>query len=118
MARRKKPVRVLEKENDQPLITFDAVVCYSSFPHFQDKPKALNVINRALERGGELFICHTSSRNTINGIHRQIPEVEKDLIPEEDEMRQLLLTTGFSEISIWDGDDRYLASAKKVQLVR
>ncbi len=93
--------------------TFDAVVCYSSFPHFQDKPKALSVINRVLKRGGGLFICHTSSRNTINEIHRQIPEVRKDLIPEEDEMWQLLFTAGFSEIYICDGDDRYQASAKK-----
>jgi len=93
--------------------TFDAVVCYSSFPHFQDKPKALGVINRVLKIGGGLFICHTSSRNTINEIHRQTPEVQKDLIPEEGEMRQLLLAAGFAEIYIVDGDDRYLTSAKK-----
>ena len=28
---------------------FDEVICYSSFPHFQDKPKALSEMNRVLK---------------------------------------------------------------------
>ena len=27
---------------------FDVVVCYSSFPHFQDKPRSLDEVNRVL----------------------------------------------------------------------
>ncbi len=95
--------------------TFDAVVCYSSFPHFQDKPGALKEINRVLKKGGGLFICHTSSRYTINEIHRQIPAVRSDLIPDEAEMRNLLSAAGFAEISIQDNEDNYLASARKPQ---
>jgi len=95
--------------------TFDAVICYSSFPHFQDKSKALSEINRVLKIGGKLFICHTSSKHVINEIHRQIPEVHNDLIPEEDEMRKLLSTARFTEIYIRDSNDKYLASAKKLQ---
>jgi ubiquinone/menaquinone biosynthesis C-methylase UbiE len=94
--------------------TFDAVVCYSSFPHFQDKQRALNEINRVLKKGGRLIICHTSSRATINDIHRQIPQVKNDLIPDEDEMRQLLSVAGFTEINIYDNDENYLTSAKKL----
>jgi ubiquinone/menaquinone biosynthesis C-methylase UbiE len=93
--------------------TFDTVVCYSSFPHFQDKLRVLSEINRLLKKGGRLFICHTSSRLMINEVHHQIPEVENDLIPDEDEMRQLLTAAGFDEISIGDGGDNYLASATK-----
>ena len=95
--------------------TFDAVICYSSFPHFQDKPKALSEINRVLKIGGKLFICHTSSRHVINKIHRQIPEVYNDHIPEADEMRKLISTAGFTEIYICDSDDKYLARAKKLE---
>lgn len=94
--------------------TFIAVVCYSSFPHFQDKPKALREINRVLKREGRLFICHSSSRHAINEVHSQIPEVHIDRIPDEDEMHRLLLSAGFTEASIYDGVDRYLASAKRV----
>lgn len=93
--------------------SFDAVVCYSSFPHFEDKLKALREIHRVLKRGGKLFICHTSSRQAINEIHCQIPEVHNHLIPEEDEMHQLLSAAKFTEISVWDDKDSYLVSAVK-----
>jgi len=96
---------------------FDTVVCYSSFPHFQDKTGSLGEINRVLKRGGKLVICHTSSRTIINGIHRQLPAVQNDLIPDKDEMRAILLATGFSDITICDSGDSYLASASKAEVV-
>ena len=95
---------------------FDTVVCYSSFPHFQDKPGSLGEINRVLKRGGKLFICHTSCRTHINGIHRQLPAVQNDVIPDKDEMRTILLATGFSDIAIYDNGDSYLASASKADI--
>ena len=92
---------------------FDTVVCYSSFPHFQDKPRALTEMNRVTKSGGKLFICHTSSRTIINQIHRQIPEVGNDTIPDEGEMQIMLSMAGFTEISIDDTNESYLASARK-----
>jgi len=92
---------------------FDTVVCYSSFPHFQDKPGSLGEVNRILKKGGRLFICHTSSRVIINGIHRQIAAVQNDIIPSEDEMRALMSAAGFADIDIYDNGDSYLASASK-----
>ena len=91
---------------------FDAVVCYSSFPHFQDELEALVEMKRVIKRGGRLLICHTSSRASINGIHRQIPAVENDIIPDEGEMQMILLRAGFIEIKI-DDSESYLASARK-----
>ena len=41
---------------------FDVVVCYSSFPHFQNKIKALSEIAQVLKNGGGLYLCHTSSK--------------------------------------------------------
>ena len=93
--------------------SFDSVVCYSSFPHFQDKSRALSEIYRVTGSGGRLFICHTSSRRQINEIHRQIPVVRNDIIPDADEMRELLSSAGFSDISIEDSEDSYLSSARK-----
>ena len=91
---------------------FDIIVCYSSFPHFQDKSRALAEMKRVIKRGGRLLICHTSSRASINEIHRQIPAVENDIIPDEGEMQIILSTAGFIEIKIDDGES-YLASARK-----
>ncbi|HUV75378.1 MAG TPA: methyltransferase domain-containing protein [Dehalococcoidales bacterium] len=93
--------------------TFDSVVCYSSFPHFQDKPKALAEIYRVTRSGGYLFICHTSSRDAVNEIHSSIPEVENDLIPDADEMQIMLARAGFIDIRIEDYRESYLCCARK-----
>ena len=93
--------------------TFDSVVCYSSFPHFQDKLKALVEIIRVTRSGGSLSICHTSSRASINGIHCSIPDVMNDIIPERDEMRGILSEAGFVSISIEDLSESYLCRATK-----
>jgi ubiquinone/menaquinone biosynthesis C-methylase UbiE len=93
---------------------FDAVVCYSSFPHFQDKAGALKEIGRVLKKGGGLFICHTSSRAAINQIHQRISEISHDLIPDDREMQELLLSAGFGQISLYDEASSYLAKATKL----
>lgn len=92
---------------------FDIVVCYSSFPHFQDKTVALAEINRVIKSGGKLLVCHTSSRSQINGIHRQIPAVANDIIPDEDKMQIMLSGAGFTDIKIDDNRGSYLCSARK-----
>lgn len=92
---------------------FNAAVCYSSFPHFQDKPKALAEIVRLLKPGGRLFICHTSNRSHINERHRRVPLLVHDTIPDEAAMRTLLAAAGFIDIVIEDRPDSYLASARK-----
>lgn len=91
----------------------DSVVCYSSFPHFQDKPKALMEIYRVVKNGGHLFICHTSSRKAINGLHNGIPEVAHDVIPEDSEMHWLLSAAGFVNIEIEDNHEDYFCRALK-----
>ena len=92
---------------------FDVIVCHSSFPHFQDKPGALTEMNRVMKSGGRLLICHTSSRAGINEIHRQIPVVKNDIIPDGDEMQLMLSAAGFGEIRIDDNSDSYLAGGRK-----
>lgn len=92
---------------------FDAVVCYSSFPHFQDKPRALTEMRRVLKDGGKLFVCHSSGRETINSIHRQIPAVESDVLPDGVEMYNLLRAAGFGGIKVEDSSDGYFATAVK-----
>jgi ubiquinone/menaquinone biosynthesis C-methylase UbiE len=101
------------ENNRLPDGSFDAVVCYSVFPHFEDKPKALREIYRLLKKGGRLFICHTSSRQAINDIHRNTPEVCNHIFPENPETRRMLAEAGFEDIVIGDGEENYLASARK-----
>jgi len=96
-----------------PESSVDSVVCYSSFPHFQDKAGALVEMYRVLRNYGSLHICHTSCREAINGLHNGIPEVCQDVIPEGWEMRLLLSAAGFTDIEIEDNCENYLCRASK-----
>jgi ubiquinone/menaquinone biosynthesis C-methylase UbiE len=102
---------------DVPLLDgiFDAVVCYSSFPHFRNKPKALREINRLLKNGGKLYICHTSGKDEINRIHRQVAVLAHHTIPEASVMCDLLSAAGFVNIDIVETADSYFTSARKSQ---
>ncbi len=93
--------------------SFDAVVCYSSFPHFHNKCRALKEIHRLLRYGHSLYICHTSSRSSINKIHRQVPELSGDIIPPKTKMKHLLLSSGFAKIEIQEETSSYFAKASK-----
>jgi len=97
--------------NGLPDAAFDAVVCYSVFPHFGDKPAVLRELYRLLKPGGRLFVCHTSSRATINRIHAGLPEVSDHLLPDAAEMAALLSEAGFADLSVEDGAEDYLARA-------
>jgi len=92
---------------------FNAVVCYSSFPHFRDKQKALARIMQVMKPGGRISICHTSGRDHINGIHATLPGMENDLLPSPDEMRILFSDAGFTVVKIEEDSESYLTVGEK-----
>jgi len=93
---------------------FDLVICYSCFPHFPDKLKALAEMARVLRNRGRLAICHTASRQTINELHKSVGNVvENDTIPDEATMRDMLTASGLKTIEVRDEYHRYLAIAAK-----
>ena len=98
--------------------SFDAVVCYSVFPHFENKPKVLKEIHRVLRKHGKFYICHTSSRHDINKIHRSLPDVSNHLFPENEETYRMIEDAGFGELSISDTQDYYLVKARKNDRIR
>lgn len=94
--------------------TFDFVICYSCFPHFPDKAKALAEMARVLRSKGCLVICHTASRHEINELHKSVGDViGNDTIPDKATMRRLMLKSGLKPIEVRDEDHRYLATAAK-----
>ena len=94
--------------------TFDMAICYASFPHFANKPRALSEIARVLKQGGRLIVCHTEGRQTINQLHQSIGgAVKHDMIPDAAKMRLLLSSAGMTNIDIQDSANTYLATAYK-----
>ena len=93
--------------------TVDAVVGYSCFPHFRDKPGALAEMYRVIRPGGRLLICHTSGRDHINRRHAQSRAVMHDMLPPAGRMMALLEAAGFRDAAVEDRPDSYLASARR-----
>lgn len=88
---------------------FDWVICNGVFPHFIDKSRALAEIRRVLRKGGQLIICHTSSRQAINEFHRSIGgAVANDIIPDAEEVRRLIRGAGLNRTVIREEPDLYL----------
>ena len=59
---------------DLPKESFDYIICYSAFPHFEDKLTMIKTISRLLKTGGKFIICHSQSRDAINKLHKNVSE--------------------------------------------
>lgn len=94
---------------------FDSIICYSSFPHFHDKQKSLVEMKRVMKKGGNLVICHTSSRAHINEIHSQIPLMKDDILPDTNEMGELMSSVGLIVMDAEEDEDSYFVSAEKAE---
>lgn len=93
---------------------FDLVVCHSSFPHFADKPAALNQLARMLRPGGHLLILHDISREKVNAIHsRGGPAIRHDLLPPGDETGRMLVQAGFGDVRVEDTEEHYVVAGRR-----
>jgi ubiquinone/menaquinone biosynthesis C-methylase UbiE len=96
---------------------FDHVVCFGVFPHIEDRPRALQEINRALKASGTLVIAHALSSQEIRAHHKGASPVSQDFLPEEKEMRKLLGENGFEVEGLIDEPKCYCCkAAKKVEV--
>jgi demethylmenaquinone methyltransferase/2-methoxy-6-polyprenyl-1,4-benzoquinol methylase len=98
--------------HDLPIVSgwVDLVICHNSFPHFEDKPRALREIRRVLRPAGKLMILHNNPREVVNAIHQRIgPPIAGDLLPTGDAMQALLIDSGFSAVQVEDSSQHYAA---------
>ena len=95
-------------------IGFDVVICHNSFPHFQDKPRALNEMRRVLRSGGHVLIVHHLSREQVNAVHQRIgPPVANDVLPPARQMQQLFVHAGYVGAWVEDAPTHYIAHAAR-----
>ena len=93
--------------------SFNYVICFGAFPHFNGKEKALKEMHRVLKTGGYLFIAHALSSVEIKAHHKTSSPVSTDVLPEEPEMMDMMNRTGFWGVSIIDKDGCYICKGKK-----
>lgn len=92
--------------------SFDRVICFSVWPHFDDPAAAALELARVLRVGGRLHVWHLASRARINAIHAAASHaVQHDLLAPGSEVAAVLEAAGLTPVQVVDDDDRYLVSA-------
>ena len=74
----------------------DVVLCFSCFPHFHDKERAMRTLSRILKRGGTFVVAHFDSSDGINKHHESCHAVMHDHLPDRSEMRALFQRAALS----------------------
>lgn len=99
---------VLDSNDDES--SYDHVICYSMFPHFQSrKAEAVNRLTQKLKFGGKLTICHSQSREAINNIHKRGDQaIKEDYLPTMATMRQYFLDAGLKVLKEIDNEDMFV----------
>lgn len=91
----------------------DAVICFSSFPHFQDQERALASLARILKNQGIFNLSHFHSSEGIQKHHEPCPAVMHDRLPEEATMRTWLQKAGLTVEKFIDEPGFYCVIARK-----
>ncbi|MFW6022582.1 MAG: class I SAM-dependent methyltransferase [Halanaerobiaceae bacterium] len=97
-----------------PANMFDIIICYSVFPHFNDKKAILNRFKFWLKNNGKVLIFHSESRETINNLHKKTDKsVRKDHLPPAIKIANIAEEIGYKITEIIDNEDLYLINLKK-----
>ncbi|NCC53461.1 MAG: methyltransferase domain-containing protein [Spartobacteria bacterium] len=90
-----------------------AVICFSCFPHFQNKAETLAGLQRALTPDGRLFIAHFDSSEDLNAHHRKHECVMHDHLPDAADMRRLMEEARLTVEDFIDEKGFYFIAARK-----
>jgi ubiquinone/menaquinone biosynthesis C-methylase UbiE len=95
--------------------SFDRIICFSAFPHFQNKAGALLEMVRVLKSGGLLFIAHLKSVEELNQFHQhQGGPIAHDFLPTPKRLQNFMKTSGLCGVSIINQPGKFLAKGEKI----
>ncbi|MBC7331050.1 MAG: class I SAM-dependent methyltransferase [Synergistetes bacterium] len=93
--------------------SFDAIICYSSFPHFENKEGLISHLVSFLKEGGIFAVVHSSGRDTIHRIHALNEVTKNDLLPAGDELAKMFEKRGLEVFKVIDTEDEYVVAGLK-----
>lgn len=94
--------------------SYDVIVCYSVFPHIDDKPRMIRNLTGALKKGGLLAILHSCSKERINGIHVHAHrDVRLDDLPPADTVADFMRKLGLRPEVMIDNSAMYAVYSRQ-----
>ncbi|MFA6913852.1 MAG: class I SAM-dependent methyltransferase [Endomicrobiia bacterium] len=94
--------------------TFSKAIIFNSFPHFEDKQKALFEIFRILQNNAIILLAHSDSKEIINARHKKVGGIiADDIFQSNDDMSFMFKKAGFKNIKIIDNNEVFYIKAIK-----
>lgn len=93
------------------LSSYDFIICYSMFPHFNNKKYAVKRLSNLLNNRGKLVIAHSDSRYSINTRHKGL---EGCHLPSADAISKYMLRAGLSVGEIIDNEEIFMIIGNKI----
>ncbi len=91
---------------------YDVVLCFHSFPHFRDQPRALRNMAAALKPDGRLIVMHLSGSAQLNDFHAGLDgPVRGDVLPAGDAWAPLLAGAGLRHKRLIDLENLFFLDA-------
>jgi len=100
-----------------PDASCDRIICFASWPHFENPDNVLREFGRVLRNGGHVHILHLISKEEVNRIHATAhPSVRADTLAPASEVAPLFARAGLTVLETTDNADGYLLTAQKREL--
>ena len=100
---------LVKSENELP---YDHILCYSMFPHFNNKKEVIEKLRAKLKVGGKLTIFHSQTREAINQLHQGKGEaVKHDNLPTKTEFMQLFSDAQMEPLITIDDHEKFVMIA-------
>lgn len=90
-----------------PDASVDMVICFSAFPHVEDKKAAAREFHRVLCPAGRAYVLHIDGREKLNQLHDSHHAMEGDHLPCPTGMRIIFSEAGFTNIEASEGPDHF-----------
>lgn len=91
----------------------DMVICFSAFPHVEDKKAAAVEFRRVLKSGGQALILHIDGREKLDRMHGMHHGVHGDRLPCPHGMKMIFGEAGFRRMDAHEDENHYYFSAWK-----
>jgi SAM-dependent methyltransferase len=94
--------------------SFDKIICYSTFPHFNKPLRALSEFYRILKPLGKILIFHNCCSRHLNLYHSRLQSVVSfDKLPKSEQLMEMIRFCGFVEVRGVERPDLYWVEARK-----